>query len=110
MADVFISYAREDCDIAQTVAKALEGRGWSVWWDREILGGQSFDQVIERELESARSVIVLWSKDSILSNCVKSEATVAADRDLLVPVFIEHVKLPLEFRRKHTILTFPLHH
>ena len=102
MTDVFISYASEDRERALTLANALAGCGWSVWWDRKIIAGQTFDQVIERELESARSVVVLWSKDSISSEWVKNEAAVAAERGVLIPALIENVKLPLEFRRKQT--------
>ena len=72
MTDVFISYAREDREAAQRLAAALEARGWSVWWDREIPVGHSFDQVIEQQLEAAKSVVVLWSKDSAASEWVKS--------------------------------------
>ena len=36
MADIFIGYAREDRAVAAVLAKALEGCGWSVWWDRVI--------------------------------------------------------------------------
>ncbi len=53
MADVFISYERGDRDRARTLAGALEARGWSVWWDRKVLAGQSFDQVIEHEIDTA---------------------------------------------------------
>ena len=67
----------EDRERALTLANALVGCGWSVWWDRKIIAGQTFDQVIERELETARSVVVLWSKDSISSEWVKNEAAVA---------------------------------
>ena len=102
MTDVFISYASEDRERAREVASALETRGWSVWWDRKIVVGQPFDQVIEHELETAKCVVVLWSKDSILSEWVKNEAAVAAERGVLVPALIDNVKLPLEFRRKQT--------
>ena len=102
MSDIFISYAREDLDRARRLASALESRGWSVWWDRRIVAGQTFDQTIERELESARSVVVLWSKDSIESEWTKNEATVAAERNVLVPALLDDVRLPLEFRRKQT--------
>lgn len=37
-------------------------------WDRKIIIGQAFDQAIERELENAKSVIVLWSEHSIGPN------------------------------------------
>jgi len=103
MADVFISYARADRTVAEILARTLEECGWSVWWDREILGGQPYDEVIERELDAARCVIVLWSGVSVGSNWVKSEAEAAADRGVLVPVLIEGVRLPLGFRRWHTI-------
>ncbi len=102
MTDVFISYASEDRDRARKLASALEARGWSVWWDRKIIAGQAFDQVIEHELETAKCVVVLWSKDSISSEWVKNEAAVAAERGVLVPALIDNVKLPLEFRRKQT--------
>lgn len=102
MTDVFISYASEDIERARKLARALEAGGRSVWWDRKIIAGQSFDQVIEHELETAKCVVVLWSKDSIFSDWVKSEAAAAAERGVLVPALIDNVKLPLEFRRKQT--------
>ncbi len=102
MADIFISYASEDRERASEFASAFEKRGWSVWWDRNIIAGQSFDKVIEREVESAKSVVVLWSKYSIDSEWVKNEAADAAQRNVLVPAMIDPVKLPLEFRRKQT--------
>src|SRR5262249_17012490 len=98
MADIFISYANEDRDTARKLAAELEARGWSVWWDRKIQAGQSFDQVIEWELETARRVVVLWEKNSISSEWVKNEAALAAERGVLVPALIDSVRPPLEFR------------
>ncbi|HET9384501.1 MAG TPA: TIR domain-containing protein [Gemmatimonadales bacterium] len=103
MADVFISYANEDRDAASALATWLQARGLDVWWDRRIRAGESFDVVIEREIESARSVVVLWSAQSTASEWVRNEAALAAERGVLVPVFIERVKPPLEFRRRQTI-------
>ena len=102
MADIFISYANEDRELAGRLASALESCGWSVWWDRKIVAGQAFDEAIERELETAKSVVVLWSRHSVASEWVKNEAAAAAERGVLVPAQIEQVKLPLEFRRRQT--------
>jgi hypothetical protein len=102
MTDVFISYASEDREQARKLASVLETHGWSVWWDRKIKAGQTFDQIIEHELEIAKSVVVLWSKDSVSSEWVKNEAATGAERGVLVPALIDSVKLPLEFRRRQT--------
>jgi TIR domain len=103
MTDVFISYASEDRTRAKKLAEALEAKGFSVWWDRNIIAGQTYDVVIERELETATSVVVLWSKHSVISEWVKNEAQVAVERGRLVPALIDAVKPPLEFRRKQTV-------
>jgi hypothetical protein len=104
MNDIFISYDSADRAIAQKFADALEARGWSVWWDREIPLGKAFDQVIEEELNAARCVIVLWSKESVRSRWVKTEAAAAADRDCLLPVLIEDIAIPFEFKRIQTAM------
>lgn len=103
MIDVFLSYAREDRERAGQLAGSLEACGWSVWWDRKIIAGQAFDQVIEQQLEAARCVVVLWSKHSVSSEWVRNEAATAAERGVLVPASIDEVRLPLEFRRRQTV-------
>lgn len=100
MSDVFVSYASEDREQAESLAKVLATTGWSVWWDRKIVAGQPYDRAIERELETAGSVVVLWSRYSVASEWVNNEATVGLQRGVLVPVMIDRVKPPLEFRRR----------
>ncbi len=99
MSDIFISYSREDTPRARSLAVALEQHGWSVWWDRNIPPGESFDAVIEEALDSARCIVVLWSEESVKSDWVKTEASEGVKRRILVPALIEDVKIPLEFRR-----------
>jgi hypothetical protein len=100
MADVFLSYAREDKDTAHRLAEALETHGWSVWWDAEIQPGETWDQVIEHELGAAHCVVVLWSKRSISKEWVRVEASEALKRRVLIPVLIDAVDPPLAFRLK----------
>src|SRR5262245_26462937 len=66
-----------------------------------MVAGQTFDRAIEEQLESARAVVVLWSAHSVQSEWVRNEAGMASERERLVPVLIEDVKQPLEFRRRH---------
>ena len=103
MSDIFISYAREDRDKAKTLAELFQQQGWSVWWDRSIPPGRSFDEVIEEALGAAKCVVVLWSKSSASSDWVKGEAAEGLQRKILVPVRIESANVPLEFRRLQTV-------
>ena len=102
MSDIFISYAREDRLRAQELAAALQRHGWSVWWDRDIKAGQTFDRVIEDALESARCVLVLWSRESVESHWVRAEAAEGQERGALIPVRVDDVEPPLAFRQIQT--------
>ncbi len=99
MSDIFISYASGDREHAKMLAETLVRRGWSVWWDRTIPPGQEYDKVIESALDSAKCVVVLWSTASVASSWVKTEAAEAMRRKILVPALIDHLTIPLEFRR-----------
>lgn len=98
MSDVFISYASADRDKARALAEVLESRAVSVFWDRIIPPGKTWDEVLEGALREAKVVVVLWSDTSVRSDWVKAEAADAAGRGILVPAFLEKVELPLRFR------------
>jgi len=99
MSEVFVSYATVDKDRVRPLVKVLVDQGWSVWWDPTIPPGQMFDEVIEKALESARCVVVIWSKESVNSRWVKTEAHEGLLKGILVPVLFDDVRIPLEFRR-----------
>ena len=103
MPDIFISYGRQDRTHAERIASILEGRGWSVWWDRKLLAGEQFSQAIEKEIDQTRCVVVLWSTSSVTSSWVRDEATEGTQRNILVPVVIDGVELPLGFRQHHAV-------
>ena len=103
MVDVFVSYARLDYARVAPLVAALEAEGWSVWWDPEISPGEEFDALISDALESARSVVVVWTPNSVGSRWVRGEARDASDRGVLVPVRFDQAKLPIDFRAVHTI-------
>jgi len=98
MADIFISYSREDRALIEPIADMLEKQGYKVWWDSVLNPGQQWDAEIKLQLNNASRVIVAWSRTSIQSNWVKAEAD-AAERDgKLIPILIEQVEPPLQFR------------
>lgn len=103
MADIVISYSREDKLNARLLANKLMVWGWSVWWDRDMLGGQDYDIAIETELKMARCVIVIWSERSVRSHFVRDEANAALARNILVPVSFDDAEPPLGFRMTHII-------
>ena len=103
MADVFLSYAREDRDTASRLVTALQATGWSVWWDARITAGQEFPPAIRGALEAARCVVVLWSSSSIRSSYVEAEAIRARDRGVLLPASLDDVQVPVPFNTLQTV-------
>jgi len=99
MSDIFISYASADKLRVQRIVEVLTQCGLDVWWDKSIPPGRNFDEVIEEALASARCVIVAWSNQSVLSKWVRVEAAEGDRRELLVPILLDDVRIPLEFRR-----------
>jgi len=84
MADIFISYSKEDREQARLLAAFLEAEGYSVWWDASLLSGENFRKLIMTELGRSRATIVIWTERSIHSDWVQSEAGRAhADRKLI---------------------------
>jgi len=101
--DIFVSYSRKDRGFVRDLVKALEQTGCKVWWDTDLTPGEAFSPVIQKALESARCVVVVWSKTSIESAWVNDEAGVGRQRKVLVPVRIEGVEPPLGFRQVHDV-------
>lgn len=95
MADVFISYKREDRDRVVALARAIEQRGYTVWWDFDLVSGERWSKRIKAELDAALCVVVVWSQNSVeadqtyVSEWVENEADLAAGKGILVPVLID---------------------
>lgn len=97
VADVFLSYNREDQPKAKVIAEALERAGFQVWWDTVLRAGQTYDEVTEKQLRDAWAVVVLWSSRSVQSKWVRAEATLGDRKSALIPVMIEPCERPIMF-------------
>ena len=103
MAEVFISYKKEDSAGAERVANALREEGFSVWWDNELTPRMAWDAMLEREIGQAAAVVVLWTPRSVQSEWVRTEAHYGQDRGKLVPALIEKCELPIAFMLRQTV-------
>ena len=74
MADIFISYAHEESDVAHRLRYLFECEDWSSWWDKpSVKLGQDFRPLVAQAIEEARLVLVLWSAVSLDSAWVRWE-------------------------------------
>jgi hypothetical protein len=97
MSDIFISYASQERDRVQPLISALETTGWSIFWDRTIPAGKTWRQVIGSEIRACRSVLVVWTENSVTSEWVLEEAETGKRRGILIPVLLDNVEPPFGF-------------
>jgi len=102
VADVFISYKREDEAVASQLQETLLDLGVDVWIDRKLKPSTEFEPEIVRQLGLSRAVLVLWSDLSLHSEWVCKEAAVALDEGKYLPIRISRSAAPpREFSRFH---------
>jgi adenylate cyclase len=99
MADVFVSYAREEEPRATRVAEALRAQGYEVWRDAELPAHRAYAEVIEERLNSADAVVVLWSADAAKSQWVRAEADTARNRGTMVQASLDGTIPPIPFNQ-----------
>ena len=88
--DIFISYRRSDQPMARALVAELEKRGVKVWWDQMIEGGEDWRDAIVSGLQSATSLVILFSEECNDSKQLKKELAIADTLNkLVIPVLIE---------------------
>ena len=103
MADVFVSYKREDVARVRKLVEALRASGLDIWWDEDIPPSAPWEATIEKALAEAKAVIVCWSPDAVASENVRSEARAAREDGRLIQVFVKPCTLPLFFGERQGI-------
>lgn len=103
MSEVFISYSHANREAARIIADMITAKGYDVWWDRDLIAGDDYAEIIEETIDTAKAVIVVWSEKSRKSHWVRDEAAVGRDRNRLLPVTIDGNPPPLGFRQIHTV-------
>jgi TolB-like protein/Flp pilus assembly protein TadD len=100
---VFLSYASQDAQAAQSICDALRAGGIEVWFDQsELRGGDVWDQSIRRQIKSCALFVAIISKtthDRIEGYfrlewklAVDRCHLIAADHTFLLPVVIDDTR------------------
>ena len=103
MAEVFVSYTRENQEAVGRLVEGLRGAGLQVWWDRDIPTGAPWEETIEQELHQAKVAIVAWSPEAVVSENVKAEARWARNHGRLIQVFVEACDPPTFFGERQGV-------
>jgi hypothetical protein len=105
MSDIFISYSKADHALALKLSAFLEAEGWSVWWDKSLGAADLYRDEIMKQLAAARTVIAIWTENSVKSDWVRAEAGRAKAEGKLIPVKtseLTYADIPLPFGEMHT--------
>jgi|GEM_PF-1882188 len=103
MPDVFLSYKREDRQIAGKLVARLRRVGMDIWWDQDIPPSAPWEATIERALADAKVVLVCWSQAAVASENVRSEARWAREHGRLIQVFVGPCQPPLFFGERQGV-------
>lgn len=88
VADVFISYKREERVAVERLAQELSALGLSVWFDASLSAGEAFADEIDREARAAKVILVCWSPAARGSAWVKSEALIGFTSNTLAACYV----------------------
>jgi len=97
MADVFVSYARSTEACARALAAIIETNGFSVWYDARLPAHRAYADVIQEQLDAAKAVLIIWSREAVRSHWVRSEADRGRLNGTLIQLRIEDCALPMPF-------------
>lgn len=105
---VFLCYSRIDKEIAQLIDASLLAAGVPTFRDeKDILVGDSFPERLYESLERASHLLYIISANSVKSNWVQEELSVAKVKQKegggfkILPVLVDEVELPRAVRHIH---------
>lgn len=91
--DTFFSYSSLDRETVARVVKFLEAE-FTVWWDRDLVSGSRYEDVIFSVIDRADLVLVGWSRNAAGSDWVEREAKRGLETSTVVPILLDETPLP----------------
>lgn len=106
MARIFIAYSHHQRHLAKDLAELLIGHGKAIFYDAKIKAGASWRQTIQRALDDATHVVVIWTPDAANSDEVEREVSYAlAKGKVIVPILGKEIpELPYHLHGLHYIV------
>ena len=95
--DVFISYRRTDRPIAAALAARLTELNLNVWFDQELRIGDKWHWEISNRIARSKTVVALWSEETLKSPWVLAEIEQAFQQDTLVSALIGQYLIPVPY-------------
>jgi len=103
---IFIAYSHKQLALAKDLAELLVKNGNAVFYDAKIKAGATWRQTIQKALDDATHVVVIWTPDAASSDEVEREVSYAlAERKVIVPILSkEIIRLPYHLHGLHYIV------
>lgn len=103
---VFIAYSHKQRPLAKQIYDLLVGNGKAVFYDQKLKAGATWRQTIQKALDDATHVVVIWTPDAALSDEVEREVSYAlAERKVIVPILSKEIpRLPYHLHGLHYIV------
>jgi hypothetical protein len=96
----FISYSREDSELALKLAEDLKAAGAAVWLDQlDIALGDRWEDAVEEALTDCPRLLVILSPSSVSSKGVRDEVAFAlGEGKTVIPALYRDCKIPYRLR------------
>jgi hypothetical protein len=103
---VFIAYSRKQREIAEDIYNLLLKSGKEAFYDAKIKAGATWRQTIQKALDDATHLVVIWTPEAAESDEVEREVSYAlAERKVIVPILSKEIpKLPYHLHGLHYIV------
>ncbi len=104
MADVFLSYKRDERAAIEQIASRLRALGLTVWFDASMSAGETFNAEIDREARAAKAILVCWSPAARQSEWVNAEAMIGFEQKKLAACYVagpDGFSAPTPFNATH---------
>lgn len=91
---IFVSYARQDMQLVQSVIQILRNNHFRFWYDLGLKSGTEWAEELGNKIDQCDQFMVLISSNSVRSKYVRKEIGMATDKDKnMLVLYLEETNL-----------------